>query len=62
MTGDPSTPLPCDGMLDETDAMIARVTSATAEALAMLHRHRDALASCRKNRWCGLASGTETGK
>lgn len=51
MTGDPSTPLTCDGMLEETDVMIARVESAASAALEMLRRHRDALASCRSRCW-----------
>jgi hypothetical protein len=57
--GDPTQTLPCDGMLDETDAMIATVEGAAAEALAMLRRHRAALASCRSHCWLRSAAGEE---
>jgi hypothetical protein len=49
---DPTAPpLPCDGMLDETDVMIATVEGAASEALAMLRRHRAALVTCRSHCW-----------
>ena len=60
MTGDPTEPLPCDGMLEETEVLIARVESAAEVALSMLRRHRDALASCRSRCW--LRGAQEVGK
>lgn len=51
MTGDPTQRLPCDGMVEETDAMIARVDGDTGAVLDMLRRHRAALASCREHCW-----------
>jgi len=49
--GDPTEARPCDGMLDETDALIARVEGVASDAVAMLRRHRAALASCRTHCW-----------
>lgn len=62
MTPGDAPPLPCDGMLDETDAMIARVEGVTSEALAMLRRHREALASCRSHCWLRSNAGQEPGR
>lgn len=55
---DPKEKLPCDGMLDETDAMIAMVEGAAEAALAMLRRHRAALASCRAHCWLRSEAAT----
>jgi len=57
--GDAAQPLPCDGMLDETDAMIATIEGNTEAVLAMLRRHRAALASCRSHCWLRSQAGEE---
>jgi hypothetical protein len=49
--------LACDGMLDEADAMIARIEAATEVTLGMLRRHRAALASCRQHCWLRSPAG-----
>ena len=48
--GDPTDPLPCDGMLEEARAMLGKLAGAgevVTEAYAMVGRHVEALAICR---------------
>lgn len=56
---DPTEKLPCDGLLDETDIMIATIEGAAEAALSMLKRHRAALASCRSHCWLRSNGGSE---
>lgn len=46
-----TAPLPCDGMLEETDIAIATYEGVTENVLSMLRRHRESLKSCRTHCW-----------
>lgn len=48
---DPTDRLPCDGMLEEVDVAMATEDANHEALVAMLRRHRAALASCRSHCW-----------
>ena len=47
----PSQPLPCEGMVEQTDGMIARYREDSGAVIDMLTRHRAKLATCRTHCW-----------
>ena len=60
--GDPAEPLPCEGMIEEANALRARLSQDFRDVVELIDRHTAALASCRSRCWIrgteGAAKGT----